>query len=105
MKQIQENKPSIPALDYDIKNFSDWESITRLNETKVFIFMNLLRSVKDGIDENKSEADLFRVGGTNYILCIDRDDWKIALENAKTFFQLYENYEICAMCNELISQL
>lgn len=104
-KTNQKKTRRLPELSYTIHRFTDYQSITDRKQTKAFIFMNMIRAVTEGIESNKDTVDMFKLGGSNARVMLERKSWKKSLTSALSFFTEIENYETCQTCKDLIDKI
>lgn len=105
MKKNQKRK--VPILNYSISSFSDYDKLTRSNETKKKIFDNLILAVKDALDNKKSSIDIFKLQDTDYSISLNKEQWKSSIQKAIEFYSSseIEDYEKCLECNKLIESI
>jgi hypothetical protein len=105
-KVVRRPKKHNPTpLQYRIKQFSDYESITQMDKTKAFVYVNLIKAIKITIADNADHVELFNLTDYNSIICLKREDWKEPLNKAIEFFADKEMFEMCVECRNLISLL
>jgi hypothetical protein len=106
MKKSPRQKSHKPAsLRYNITKFDDYAVITEQDNTKNFVYMNLVVAVKNAVADKIDTADLFKLADSNVQIALPKDGWKTSLSKAIVFFQEKEMFETCAECKKLISQI
>ena len=103
VKRPKKHKPA--TLQYTIRKFEDYETITEMDQTKAFVYLHLVKAVKDSLPIDAPSVELFYLVGYNSTICLDRSDWKDTLETALTFFAEKELYEKAAECKQLLTKL
>lgn len=98
-------KRELPPLGYTVHRLSDYQTITNLRKTKKFVFLNLIRAIKDGIDEGVEQVGLVKLKGSNASILLNKSNWKPSLNNAILFFTESEEYENCQKCKDLLEVL
>ena len=101
--RIKKHKPA--KLKYTIRNFEEYKILTQNDNTKAFVYMNLIHAVKNSLDQSNESLDLLELTDLNSIITLPRDKWKPTLNRAMEFFSDYELFETCAECKKLIDSL
>ena len=105
MKKPRQKSHNPASLKYNVTKFDDYGVITEQENTKNFVYMNLVAAVKNAVADKIDVADLFKLADSNVQITLPRQGWKTSLSNAIDFFQQKEMFETCAECQKLISQL
>jgi len=71
----------------------------------MFLFLNLLPAIKDGIETGADQVAFIKLKGSNASVLLNKTDWKLSLTKAIAFFAGMEKYEHCQQCKELIDIL
>lgn len=90
--------PSIPVLEEE-----DAEEFFEDNED--FVYGRIVQAVEEGIQASLTEIRLFELNGTDVYITSKRESWEAGLQNALTFFEEVEDYEMCERVTKLIGQL
>lgn len=99
-------KRKLPELHYNVRRFSDYNNITQKSKpVKMFLFMNVINAVKEGLDKGVEQVGLCELKGYNASILLNKSDWKPSLCKAMEYFSQMEYYETCAKCKELLDQL
>lgn len=101
----KKNLLKLPELNYNVRRFSDYQMITNNRKTKMFVFMNLVNAVDQGVKAGTDKVDLFRMRGMKSSILLEKSSWKDSLTNALHFFTEIEAYETCSKCKELIDKI
>lgn len=90
--------PVIPVVEMSDASdyFDDHEDI---------VFNRVLVAVREGIESGRNVIRLFELNGTGVYLTSEKADWKSGLDNAEKYFLTTEEYEKCAVCQELKNKL
>lgn len=83
----------------------DYSQMVYTPGVKDAIIEETFKAIKDGIDRNKKTTSIFEVAHSNYYINLDRDRWKINLENIMHHYVEKEDYVKCAECRDLIQKL
>ena len=105
MKKPRQKSHKPASLRYNITKFYDYGVITEQDNTKNFVYMNLVVAVKNAVADKIDTADLFKLADSNVQISLPKQGWKSSLARAIDFFQQREMFETCAECQKLISQL
>jgi hypothetical protein len=100
------NKRIVPFLNYNVRSFKDYETISESVDTKKIIFKNTVDAISHSIENKKTSADIFLIG-LDYRLVLNKNKWKESLQNAIDFFSSdsIEDYEACQKCKALMDKL
>jgi len=107
MNQTRRNqkKRKLPELNYTIRRFPDYQTITNNSRTKDFLFINLLPAIRDGISNNLDQVPIVQLRGSNTSVILKKDDWKTSISKAIEFYAAQEKYEQCQKFKELLENL
>lgn len=83
----------------------DYNRIAYTPGVREAILEETFKAIKDGIDRNKQTTSIFEIAHANYYVNLDRDKWKINLENIMHHYAEKEDYIKCAECRDLIQKL
>lgn len=99
-------KRIVPILNYNVRNFNDYQLLCNSNDTKKIVFANLIDAIEDSIKNKKSDASIFMIDFDNYVT-LHKRSWKKSLKSAIEFFssEEIENYELCKKCTDLIEKI
>jgi len=103
LKTKKERKPVSITLKID--TYADLQALTESAAFKSFIFDKTLAAIKTAIRGKKNEITLFNIVNFNYLLSIDKTDFKKVLENIVQFYIEQEEYEKCKEVDKLIKKL
>lgn len=99
-------KTNITRVPTNIELMGDELGVLRKSvEFNTFVFKEALASIKDAIKAKSPDAKIFNIINFNYILSIDKKDFKPVLKNILQFHVTHENYLICKDVNKIIKKL
>ncbi len=99
-------KRTIPTLNYSVNSFSDYQTISNMQDTRKLVFNNLIEAIEDSMRSKKNEASIFMIDYDHYV-SLNKRSWKKSLKTAIDFFSSegIEEYEICKKCVDLIHKI
>jgi hypothetical protein len=105
-KRSKHKKRIVPFLNYNVRDFSDYDTLSKTTELKKIVFSSLYEAIKDSIACRKENADIFMINQDEYVV-LNKDKWKDSLQKAIEFFSTEEiqDYESCKLCKDLINKL
>jgi hypothetical protein len=65
----------------------------------------LVDAVKDGIKRRRRNISLFVINDSNYIVGLDKKEWKPSLQSALKYYEIKEEYNKCSEIVNLIKSL
>src|ERR1700676_5173860 len=78
------HKPA--SVRYNVHHFDDYKKLTDQSKTKAFVYMNLVKAVKSGVEGNVNTIELFKLADSNISLSLHKNSWKTSLSKAIEFF-------------------
>ena len=98
-------KRTVPFLNYGVQDFTDYNYIAGMHETKKIVFDNLIEAIKFSVSRKKQEADLFKLND-DVCVSLNKEKWPATLKKAMEFYssEQIEDYEKCKQCQELIEK-
>jgi hypothetical protein len=107
MEKIKDLKPKerkpVP-ITLKIDTYADLQALTESATFKTFIFDKTLTAIKSAIRNKKNDITLFNIVNFNYLLSIDKADFKKVLESMIEFYVAQEEYEKCKEINKIIKK-
>jgi homoaconitase/3-isopropylmalate dehydratase large subunit len=99
-------KRTVPTLNYSVNSFSDYQTISNMQDTRKLVFNNLIEAIEDSMRSKKNEASIFMIDYDHYV-SLNKKSWKKSLKTAIEFFSSegIEEYEICKKCVDLIHKI
>jgi len=94
-------KRTVPFLNYTVREFSEYDEISTMSETKKIVFDNLIDAINFSIQKKKEYAEIFKVSEDNSV-SLNKENWIPAIEKAIEFYAELEDYEKCKQCTDII---
>jgi hypothetical protein len=89
------------VLDHDV-SYSDVEQNPYVRDV---VMNELVDAVKDGIKRRRRNISLFVINDSNYIVGLDKKEWKPSLQSALKYYEIKEEYNKCSEIVNLIKSL
>lgn len=89
------------VLDHDVP-YSEVEKNPQVREV---VMNELVDAVKDGIKRRRANISLFVINDSNYIVSLDKKQWKPSLQSALQHYEEKEEYNKCSEIVKLINSL
>lgn len=89
------------VLDHDV-SYSDVEQNPYVRDV---VMSELIDAVKDGIKRRRRNISLFVINDSNYIVGLDKKEWKSSLQSALKYYEIKEEYNKCSEIVNLIKSL
>ena len=90
--------PSIPVLE-------ESEAEEFFEDNQEFVYKRIVQAVSEGMQTSLTSIRLFELNGTDTYITSNRETWAAGLNNALTYFETTENYEMCDLVTRLVAQL
>lgn len=105
-KKEVKKKRVVPYLNYAVNNFSEYDEISTMPQTRKIVFDNMLDAIKFSIEKNKEEAEIFKLSQESAV-SLNKKKWGPALEKAIEFYSEpdLEDYEKCKQCQDIIKRI
>lgn len=99
-------KRTVPTLNYYVNSFSDYKTISNMQDTRKLVFNNLIEAIEDSMRSKKNEASIFMLDYDHYV-SLNKRSWTKSLKTAIEFFSSegVEEYEVCKKCVDLIRKI
>lgn len=97
-------KRAVPKINYVIRQFEDFETITEQKSVRKMIYDNLIDAIKYSIQNNKKDADVVQIYETDCILSLDKSDWTETLNEAINFYAADDDYDKCIEIQNIIKK-
>jgi hypothetical protein len=95
----------VPVFRVNAKPGASYEVLTEVPGLKEVVIEETVLAIKEGIRKKKKSTPIFEIAGSNCYLEIEKDKWKLSLENAIEYYVEREDYNKCIECRDLISKL
>lgn len=98
-------KRKVPVFRVSIKPGASFRPLTEIPEVKEVVIEETIVAIKEGIKKKKKSISLFEIAGSDYYVELEKDKWKLSLENAIEYYLEKEDYNKCIECRDLIGKL
>ena len=95
----------VPIFRIVMGNNVSYEDIQDVPEVKQILMKELLCAIKDGIKRRRANVSLFQINDSNYIVGLDKKQWKPSLETALKHYEVKEEYTKCSEIKKMIDSL
>ena len=82
-----------------------FDDVEQNPEIQAAVMSELIDAVKDGIKRRRRNISLFQINDSNYIVGLDKKQWKPSLESALKYYEIREEYTTCSEIVKLINSL
>jgi len=91
----------VPILDMGI----ECRTIVTLPEVRQDIFDNAVDAIIYGIDNKKTEVDIYKMHGTSTFISLEKINWSGILIKAMKYYADMEQYKKASTCRDLIAKI
>lgn len=84
---------------------ASYDAIKDIPEVQKVVMDELIDAIKDGIKRRRANISLFQINDSNYIVGLDKKQWKPSLETALKYYEAQEEYKVCSEVKKLIDSL
>jgi hypothetical protein len=98
-------KRKIPVFKVVASEGESYDRMLEIPELKDIVIEETLFAIKEGIDKRKKSILLFEIADSNYYIELEKDKWKLSLENVLDYYTEKEEYDMCIECRDLINKL
>lgn len=98
-------KRKVPVFKVNIKPGASFRLLTEIPEIREIVIEETIVAIKEGINKKKKSISLFEIADSDYYIELEKDKWKLSLENAIDYYVEKEDYNKCIECRDLISKL
>jgi hypothetical protein len=98
------SKP-IPILKLTLDKGVNYDDIKNNPQIVSFVIDEMVDAVKDGIKSKRRNISLFQIYDSNYIIGLDKKQWKPSLESALKHYENKEEYIKCSEIKKIIESL
>lgn len=102
-KAIEVRKPI--NIELIINKHEELEELKKSDKFNSFVFNEVLASIKDAIKNKSNEAKILNIVNMNYVLSIDKKEFKLVLMNMLEFYEKIEEYMVCKDINKLLKKV
>lgn len=84
---------------------ASYDAIKDIPEVQKVVMDELIDAIKDGIKRRRANISLFQINDSNYIVGLDKKQWKPSLETALKYYEAQEEYKVCSEVKKIIDSL
>jgi hypothetical protein len=95
----------IPVFRIVLDHGITFEDVEKNPEVQAAVMSELIDAVKDGIKRRRRNISLFVINDSNYIVGLDKKEWKPSLQSALKYYEIKEEYNKCSEIVNLIKSL
>jgi hypothetical protein len=95
----------VPVFRVVLDHGVTFDDVEQNPEIQAAVMSELVDAVKDGIKRRRRNISLFQINDSNYIVGLDKKQWKPSLESALKYYEVREEYNTCSEIVKLISSL
>jgi len=95
----------IPKFKLSIVPNMDYSQIISIPGVKELIMDELLKAIKDGVNNKRKSISLFSLANTDYYIELEKNQWSLSLQKALDHYVELEDYNKCIECRDLIKQI
>ena len=103
--KIKQKKPSITALEIDLRDEQDLIDLSSDEKFINFILMDAYKSLKIAINSNLSKVPLFDIFNLSILVEVKKSNYIPILKKIMNVYELAEDYEECSKIKNLIKKL
>ena len=100
-------KRQIPNLQFNIEGNGepDYSVISQNTVVRDIVYANTFVSIREAIKKRSKHAKICEINSSGHYLTVEQEDFKTALDNTLQYYEILEEYEMCAEIVELKNQL
>ena len=100
-------KRIIPNLQFNINGDGepDYSVIGENEVVRDIVYSQTVWGIRDAIKRKLKHAKIVEINSTGQYLTVEKQDFKLALENSIQYYEVLEDYEACAEIVKLKNQL
>jgi delta-aminolevulinic acid dehydratase/porphobilinogen synthase len=95
----------IPFFKIILSNGATYEQVKSNPQVRKVVIEEVVTAIKEGVKKNRKSVSLFEIHDSGMLLELERNNWKVSLESALTFFIEKEDYTKCIEVRDLIKQI
>jgi len=101
------SKRIIPNLQFNINGEGEPDySVIAENETiRDIVYSQTVWGIRDAIKRKAKHAKIVEINSTGQYLTVEKQDFKSALDKSISYYEVFEDYELCAEIVKLKNQL
>lgn len=100
-------KRQIPNLQFNINGGGepDYSIISQNEIVRNLVYINTFVGIKEALKKRSKHAKICEINSSGQYLTIEQEDFKAALDNTLSYYEILEEYETCAEIIELKNKL
>lgn len=100
-------KRIIPNLHFNVAEGGepDYSVISKNEMIRDIIYANTFVGIREAIKKRAKHAKICEINSSGQYLTVEQEDYKAALDNALSYYEVLEEYETCAEIVELKNKL
>jgi hypothetical protein len=100
-------KRQIPNLQFNIADGGqpDYSVISQNEVVRTIVYANTFVGIKEALKKRSKHAKICEINSSGHYLTIEQEDFKAALDNTLSYYEILEEYETCAEIIELKNKL
>jgi hypothetical protein len=95
----------VPVFRVVLDHGVTFDDVEQNPEIQAAVMSELIDAVRDGIKRRRRNISLFQINDSNYIVGLDKKQWKPSLESALKYYEIKEEYTTCSEIVKLINSL
>ena len=95
----------VPVFRVVLDHGVTFDDVEQNPEIQAAVMSELVDAVKDGIKRRRRNISLFQINDSNYIIGLDKKEWKSSLQSALKYYEIKEEYNKCSEIVNLIKSL
>lgn len=94
-----------PIFRLNLSKSTKLESIYNHPQIRSLVFDELVLAIKDGIIKSRASVALYQAGDSEYIIELERNEWKTSLRKALDYYCELEDYTKCFEISTMIEKI
>lgn len=95
----------IPVFRLVLDRGVSYEDVQENPYVQEVVMREVVDAIKDGIKRKRRNISLFQVNDSNYVIGLDKKQWKPSLESALKYYERHEDYSKCSEIVKLMNSL
>ncbi len=95
----------IPVFRLVLDRGVSYEDVQENPYVQEVVMKEVVDAIKDGIKRKRRNISLFQINDSNYVIGLDKKQWKPSLESALKYFEEKEEYNKCSEIVKMINSL
>ena len=95
----------IPVFRLVLDNGVSYEDVQENPYVQEVVMKEVVDAIKDGINRKRRNISLFQINDSNYVIGLDKKQWKPSLESALKYYEKQEEYNKCSEIVKMMNSL